>query len=103
MAGHLWWLKDQLRTKQLEDMLWCDTRDMRADPLTKGSVDRELILGVMRGEISYAHDVVRFSEEIAKKGVPSSEYSQLPGQRRAVATPQPSAAEPQQTPAAAAR
>merc|ERR1711920_229659 len=29
MAGHLWWLSDQFRTKQLADMLWCDTRDMR--------------------------------------------------------------------------
>ena len=103
MAGDLWWLKDQLRTKQLEDMLWCDTRDMRAAPLTKGSVGRELILDVMRGEISYAHDVVRFSEEMAKKGVPSSEHSQLQGQRRAVAPPQPSEAEPQQTTASAGR
>ena len=78
MAGHLWWLSDQLRARQIADMLWCDTRDMRADPLTKGSIGRELILDVMRGEIKYAHDVVRFSVEKAKKVVPSSEHSQLP-------------------------
>ncbi len=36
MAGHLWWLSDQFRTKQLEDMLWCDTKDTRADPKTVG-------------------------------------------------------------------
>ena len=77
MAGHLWWLSDQLRTKQIEDMIWCDTRDMRADPMTKGSIGRELILDVMKGEITYAHDVVRFSAEKAKKGVPSSAHSQL--------------------------
>eukprot|EP00959_Pyramimonas_sp_CCMP1952_P375212 7858429-Pyramimonas_sp.AAC.1 len=37
MAGHLYCLADQLRTKLIEN-LWCDTRDMRADPLTKGSM-----------------------------------------------------------------
>ena len=77
MAGHLWWLSDQLRTKQLADMLWCDTRDMRADPMTKGSIGRELILDVMRGRMHYNYDVVRFSAEKAKKAVPSSQHSDL--------------------------
>ena len=49
MAGHLWWLADQLRTKQLDDLVWCDTRDMRADPMTKGTMGRDLILSVMQG------------------------------------------------------
>ena len=61
MAGHLWWLSDQLRTKQLADMLWCDTRDMRADPMTKGSIGRELILDVMSGKMNCNRDVVRSS------------------------------------------
>ena len=72
VAGHLWWLSDQLRTKQLADMLWRDTRDMRADPMTKGSIGRELILDVMSGKMHYNHDVARFSAEKAKKAVPSS-------------------------------
>ena len=77
MAGHLWWLADQLRTKQLDDLVWCDTRDMRADPLTKGTVARDLILDVMQGKFAYAHSTVRLSDEKKKKAVPSSRYSPL--------------------------
>ena len=58
-------------------MLWCDTRDMLADPMTKGSIGRELILGVMNGKFAYAHDAVRFSNEKCKNTVPSSKHSAL--------------------------
>ena len=58
-------------------MLWCDTRDMRADPMTKGSIGRELILDVMNSNMHYNHDGVRFSAEKAKEAVPSSQHSQL--------------------------
>ena len=77
MAGHLWWLADQFRTKQITDLLWCDTRDMRAVPMTKGTIDRALILDIMEGKFSYQHPVVRFSDELAKrkKGMPSSQPS----------------------------
>ena len=77
MAGHLWWLADQLRTKQIDDLVWCDTRDMRADPMTKGTISRDLILDVMAGNFAYVHDTVRFSVEKRKKTVPSSRYSPL--------------------------
>ena len=76
MAGHLWWLADQLRTKQLTDLVWCDTRDMRADPMTKGTIGRDLILDVMNGKFKYVHDTVRYSTEKQKRSVPSSKYSQ---------------------------
>ena len=77
MAGHLWWLSDQLRTKQIDDMLRCDTRDMLADPITKGSFGREVIFGVMNGKFAYAHDTVRFSKEKCNNTVPSSKHSAL--------------------------
>ena len=77
MAGHFWWLADQLRTGQLADLVWCDTRDMRADPMTKGTISRDLILDVMAGNCAYVHDTVRFSDEKRKKTVPSSRYSPL--------------------------
>ena len=76
MAGHLWWLADQLRTKQLTDLVWCDTRDMRADPMTKGTIGRDLILDVMNGRFKYVHETVRYSTEKKKRSVPSSKYSQ---------------------------
>ena len=74
MAGHLWWLADQLRTKQLDDLVWCDTRDMRADPMTKGTIGRDLILEVMQGQF---HPTVRYSTDKAKGSVPSSKYSPI--------------------------
>ena len=80
MAGHLWWLADQLRTKQLEDLVWCDTRDMRADPMTKGTIGRDSILEVMQGKFAYAHPTVRLTDERKKRTVPSSRYSQLTGE-----------------------
>ena len=77
MAGHLWWLSDQLRTKQIDDLIWCDTRDMRADPMTKGTINRDLILDVMKGQFAYVHPTVRYSTEKLKKSMPSSKYSHL--------------------------
>ena len=76
MAGHLWWLADQLRTKQLSDLIWCDTRDMRADPMTKGTIGRDLILDVMNGQFNYVHPTARYTTEKAKRSVPSSKYAQ---------------------------
>ena len=82
MAGHLWWLADQLRTRQLQDLVWCDTRDMRADPMTKGTIGRDLILEVMQGRFAYAHPTVRYSTEKAKRSVPSSKYSHIQQEAR---------------------
>ena len=76
MAGHLWLLSDQLRTELLADMLWRGTRDMRADPMAKGSIGRELILDVMSGKMNYNRDAARFSAEKAKKAVPGSQRPQ---------------------------
>ena len=36
---------------------WCDTRDMSADGHTKGSIDRELLIALMAGKQSYAHEL----------------------------------------------
>ena len=50
---------------------------MRADPMTKGSIGREVILDIMSGNVHYNHDVVRFSAEKARKAAPSRQQSQL--------------------------
>ena len=83
MAGHLWWLADQLRTKQLGDLAWCDTRDMRADPMTKGTIGRDLILEAMQGQFADAHPTVRYGTEKQKKSVPSSRFSPIAVEREA--------------------
>ena len=84
MAGRLWWPSDHLRTKQIEDVPWCDTRDMKADLMINGSIRRELILGVMGGHAHYAHLVVRYTDEKAKRTIPSSRHSELTKKRSAV-------------------
>ena len=77
MAGRLWWLADQLRTRQIEDLPWRDARDTRADPMTKGRAGRELILSAMDGQIDCDHDVVRCIDEKKKRTATSSPRSAL--------------------------
>ena len=44
------WLRDHLRNRVLDFLLWADTRVMISDGLTKGSINRESIHEVMNGE-----------------------------------------------------
>ena len=67
MAGHLWWLSDQLRTRQLADLVWCDTRDMTADGHTKGSVDRKALIDLMHGKQIYEHDFKTYAPHRADR------------------------------------
>eukprot|EP00959_Pyramimonas_sp_CCMP1952_P216309 4524270-Pyramimonas_sp.AAC.1 len=50
---------------------------MKADPITKGSIGRDLILGVMTGRGSSTHPTVRLSDETRKKSAPGSQRSRL--------------------------
>ena len=50
---------------------------MRADPMAKGAIGRDLILEVMQGQFAYAHRTVRYSADKAKRSVPSSKYSPI--------------------------
>ena len=46
---HLAHLREALVLGIVSQYTWCDTRDMVADGLTKGSVDRELVVRFMAG------------------------------------------------------
>ena len=35
---------------------WIDTRDMHADGLTKGTVDRQALQAIMAGTVKYDHE-----------------------------------------------
>eukprot|EP00959_Pyramimonas_sp_CCMP1952_P254824 5322394-Pyramimonas_sp.AAC.1 len=50
---------------------------MRADPTSKGSIGRELILDAMRGKLECDHATVRLSGERRKKTVPTSGHNDL--------------------------
>ena len=48
---HLQWLRELLDRGTLHTLAWCDTRDMIADALTKGSVDRMRVHAAMGGQL----------------------------------------------------
>ena len=50
------WLREQLDRQVLTTIIWLDTRDMLADGMTKGSVDRKQIRAAMNGIVSFLQD-----------------------------------------------
>jgi hypothetical protein len=54
-AIHLLWLKERLAAGLPRSMVWCDTRDMLADGLTKGSIDRTQIRLAAQGQYKLVH------------------------------------------------
>ena len=48
--SHTQYLRELLETDVLKWLLWADTRDMHADGLTKGSVDRTQLHDLMDGQ-----------------------------------------------------
>jgi hypothetical protein len=56
LAGHLYWIRELLDLGILTELAWCDTRDMIADALTKGKVDRDVLLEAMKGRFKLKHE-----------------------------------------------
>ena len=54
---HLITIRDRLSRGLVRSISWCDTRDMVADALTKGGIDRKLLLEVMAGRLTLRHEV----------------------------------------------
>ena len=52
---HVCWLRALLAKQRLTHLLWCDTRAMVADAMTKGSAPRDLIQAVMSGRLVMPH------------------------------------------------
>ena len=50
LVGHLLWVREMLQLGVCKCLRWVDTRDMAADGMTKGSIDREaLIMACQQG------------------------------------------------------
>jgi chaperone required for assembly of F1-ATPase len=60
LLGHVCWLRELLQLRLIEVLQWCDTRDMTADGHTKGCIDRQTLLEVMKGHQSYKHEVKKY-------------------------------------------
>ena len=57
MLTHVQYLRELLDNGVLSAFAWCDTRDMIADGLTKGKVDRGALLAIMDGAWNLVHDM----------------------------------------------
>ena len=54
---HLLYLRELMEHNVLFALIWTDTRDMLADGLTKGSVDREALHQLMNGDVVVTKDM----------------------------------------------
>jgi hypothetical protein len=54
---HLITIRDRLARGLLRSLSWTDTRDMVADALTKGGIDRTMLVQAMQGSVTLAHEV----------------------------------------------
>ena len=59
----LLWLREQLDSKALNALVWTDTRNMLADGLTKGNLDRADLRRAMAGEYQSQHEIKTFSSK----------------------------------------
>ena len=57
LMSHVAWLKQMLSLRLLTSIGWVDTRDMCADGLTKGKIDRAALLECMKGTFERKHAV----------------------------------------------
>ena len=57
MLCHLLFIRELLDLGVLKALAWCDTRDMIADGLTKGSIDRDALHEAMEGTIKVSHEM----------------------------------------------
>ena len=56
LLSHVQFVRELLDSHVLSALLWIDTRDMFADGLTKGAIDREDLHAIMRGDLVFKHE-----------------------------------------------
>ena len=74
---HVQFLRKLLDTKFLEALVWLDTRDMAADGLTKGAVERDLLHSIMQGVWNIQFECRCWSTNKAKQ--PRHTLESIPG------------------------
>ena len=63
---HLIAIRNRLERGVIRALWWCDTRDMLADALTKGGIDRKLLVRAMhQGKLTVTHPVKRCVRKLA--------------------------------------
>ena len=66
LLSHVQFVRELLDTKVLTALHWIDTRDMLADGLTKGSVERDALADAMAGWQQFAHEYKTWSAKVLK-------------------------------------
>ena len=66
LLSHVQFVRELLDTKVLDALLWIDTRDMLADGLTKGAVDRWALHECMDGKHTFSHEFKLWSSKLNK-------------------------------------
>ena len=64
LLSHVQYLRELLDKKILKYIVWFDTRDMTADGLTKGAVEREAIQIVMSGKFQVVYKQERWTTKL---------------------------------------
>ena len=66
LLSHVQFVRELLDQGVLRGIEWWDTRDMTADGLTKGSVDRAILMSLMHGLLKIAHDNKSWSSKLGE-------------------------------------
>ena len=66
MLSHLQYLRELLDRGVLRWIIWADTRDMVADGLTKGVVERKALHDAMKGLLDIKHEHEIWSSPLLK-------------------------------------
>ena len=57
LLSHVQYMRELLDIRVIQYFVWVDTRDMVADGLTKGAVDRSALHQLMDGSLSFNHEL----------------------------------------------
>ena len=66
LLSHVQFVRELLDQGVLRGIEWWDTRDMTADGLTKGSVDRAILMSLMHGLLKISHDNKAWSSKLGE-------------------------------------
>ena len=66
---HLLWIRDKLTLGVLERLLWRDTRDITADPHTKGAAPRQPLQEIASGMLFQRHPAAELRLRGPQKGL----------------------------------
>ena len=71
VLSHIQYIRGLLDTKVLQWIFWVDTRDMCADGLTKGSVQRDALHDLMSGRLTLERGTKGWSSTAHKRPKPT--------------------------------